>query len=189
MRLTLKSLYQRKQIKKLGYLGTLSQKFISASIGILNKYSGSYWSDMGLNTGLSTKKNVFGAKPSMFSFFKKPERCCSAAQCNKVQFIALQQRTLQISLGFRYWPRVKGCVMDSAVQPSLDMPTHLYHRWNQSVLNKRSISQLFFATHRFFSWRIKNPAYGRSWISRPMRIVAPIPKRTEVDNFCFFIQM
>ena len=29
-------------------------------------------------------------------------------------------------------------------------------------------------------WRRKNPAYGRHWISGPMRIVAPIPKRTDI---------
>ena len=32
----------------------------------------------------------------------------------------------------------------------------------------------------------KNPAYGRHWISRPMRIVAPIPKRTEMAIFFSF---
>ena len=29
----------------------------------------------------------------------------------------------------------------------------------------------------------ENPAYGRQSISRPMRIVAPIPKRTEMNDF------
>ena len=32
-------------------------------------------------------------------------------------------------------------------------------------------------------WRLsKYPAYGRHWISRPMGIVAPIPKRTKMDR-------
>ena len=30
---------------------------------------------------------------------------------------------------------------------------------------------------------LKNPAYGRHWISWPMRIVAPLPKRTEIVIF------
>ena len=32
----------------------------------------------------------------------------------------------------------------------------------------------------------KNPAYGRNWISLPMRIVAHIPKRTEMDRKSHF---
>ena len=32
----------------------------------------------------------------------------------------------------------------------------------------------------------KNPAYWRYWIPRPMLIVAPIPKRTELEKGQFF---
>ena len=31
----------------------------------------------------------------------------------------------------------------------------------------------------------KNPAYGRHWTSRPMQILAPIPKRTEIEEEIF----
>ena len=50
---------------------------------------------------------------------------------------------------------------------------------NKTVWKRLNLEHLYAAE----MLNVKNPAYRRHWISRPMRIVAPIPKQTEMDKF------
>ena len=56
--------------------------------------------------------------------------------------------------------------------------------WGMQQISKKKYLQVLYPPQYFLTTKLEetNPAYGRHQISRPMRIVAPKPKRTELDR-------